>query len=145
MDRSLQTAGFALLAWLAFAPAPSFAADKPTPLKLKLSASSAPAPLRTVRNPRRPAHFQQATPSLSQRAMQSLLQDADDDAASAPAAGGNAKFRFKRRGDAGRDLAASYNSMCDSVSQKLWDEPDGKRVRFDIAGKPGVALEIPLR
>ena len=35
--------------------------------------------------------------------------------------------------------------MCDNVSAKLWDDPDGKRVRFDIAGKPGVGVEIPLR
>jgi hypothetical protein len=144
MDRSLQAVGCALLAWLAFAPAPLLAADKPSPLKLKLNSSSAMAPLRTARNPRRPAHFQTAPPSLSQRALQSLLQDADDDAA--PAATGNgAQFRFKHRGDAGRDIAAGYNSVCDSVSRKVWDEPDGKRVRFDIAGKPGVGVEIPLR
>jgi hypothetical protein len=144
MDRSLQALGCALLAWLAFAPAPLLAADKPSPLKLKLSANSAMAPLRTARNPRRPARFQTVAPSLSQRALQSLLQDANDEATPA-AASNNAQFRFKRRGDAGRDLAAGYNAMCDNVSQKLWDEPDGKRVRFDIAGKPGVAVEIPLR
>ena len=145
MDRSLQALGCALLAWLAFAPAPLLAADKPSPLKLKLSSSAAMAPLRVARNPRRPAHFQAAAPSLSQRALQSLLQDANDEAAPAAAGGNNAQFRFKRRGDAGRDLAAGYNSMCDNVSQKLWDEPDGKRVRFDVAGKPGVGVEIPLR
>lgn len=144
MDRSLQALGCALLAWLAFAPAPLLAADKPSPLKLKLSSSGAMVPLRATHNPRRPARFQTVAPSLSQRALQSLLQGADDDAAPA-AAGNGAQFRFKRRGDAGRDLAAGYNSMCDNVSQKLWDEPAGKRVRFDIAGKPGVGVEIPLR
>lgn len=144
MDRSLQALGCALLAWLAFFPAASLAADKPSPLKLKLGSGSAITPLRVARNPRRPAHFQQGTPGLSQRALQSLLQDADADAAPA-AAGKNAQFQFKHRGDAGRDLAAGYHSVCESVSQKVWDEPDGKRVRFDVAGKPGVAVEIPLR
>ena len=144
MTRGSMLVGFAVVAWLVIAPARSFAADKNAPLKLKLSASSVNAPLRSNRGARRPARFQQALPSLSQRALQSLLQDADDDATLATP-GNNAQFRFKRRGDAGRDLAAGYNSVCDSVSRKVWDEPDGKRLRFDIAGKPGVALEIPLR
>ena len=144
MDRSLQAVGFALVALLALAPACSFASDKNQPLKLKLSSSAATAPVRSNRNARRPARFQQAAPSLSQRALQSLLQDADDTAELA-SSGNNAQFRFKRRGDAGRDIAAGYNSVCESVSKKVWDEPDGKRVRFDIAGKPGVAVEIPLR
>ena len=144
MDRSLHAVGYALVVLLAIAPASVLAADKNPPLKLKLNSSSASAPIRSARTPRRPARFQQATPSLSQRALQSLLLDADEDAA--VAAGDNsAQFRFKRRGDAGRDLAAGYNTMCDNVSRKVWDDPDGKRVRFDIAGKPGVAVEIPLR
>ncbi len=144
MDRRIHVAGFALVTCLAFAPAISFAVDKTAPLKLKLSSSAISAPLRSSRNPHRPAPFQQAQPSLSQRALQSLLLDADNANA---AIGGerNERFRFQRRGDAGRDLAAGYNSVCDSVSRKVWDDPDGKRVRFDIAGKPGVAMEIPLR
>ena len=150
MDRSLHAVGFALATLLAAAPACVLGADKNAPLKLKLTSISASAPVaasasvRGNRNARRPARFQQAPPTLSQRALQSLLQDAEDDAALS-ANGNNAQFRFKRRGDAGRDLAAGYNSVCESVSQKVWDEPDGKRVRFDIAGKPGVAVEIPLR
>lgn len=144
MDRSLHAVGLALIALLAIASAPSSAADKNAPLKLKLSSTTATAPVRSARNARRPARFQQAAPSLSQRALQSLLQDADEDSGMA-ANSNNAQFRFKRRGDAGRDLAAGYNAVCDSVSKKVWDEPAGRRVRFDIAGKPGVAVEIPLR
>lgn len=147
MDRSLHAVGFALATLLAAAPVCCLAADKNAPLKLKLNTSSisaAAAPARGNRGARRPARFQQAPPSLSQRALQSLLQDAEDDAALS-AGGNSAQFRFKRRGNAGRDLAAGYNAVCETVSQKVWDEPDGKRVRFDIAGKPGVAVEIPLR
>ena len=144
MDRSLHAVAMALVVLLASAPAFALAADKNPPLKLKLNSSTSSMPVRGNRPARRPARFQQAVPSLSQRALQSLLQDADEDAA---LAGGDnsAQFRFKRRGNAGRDLAAGYNAMCDNVSRKLWDDPDGKRVRFDIAGKPGVAVEIPLR
>ena len=147
MDRSLSAVGFALASLLAAAPACCLAGDNNAPLKLKLNTSTistVSAPARSNRSARRPARFQQALPSLSQRALQSLLQDAEADAAM-NAGGNGAQFRFKRRGDAGRDLAAGYNAVCESVSQKVWDEPDGKRVRFDVAGKPGVAVEIPLR
>lgn len=125
------------------------------PLKLKLNsnaASSVTAKPTIARasssNPgnsgRRGPRFQQAPPSLSQRALQSLLDSAEQDSAS-DGTSDESLFRFERRGSAGRDLSQGYKAMCQNASEKLWDEPNGKRVKFDIAGKPGVAIEIPLR
>lgn len=37
-----------------------------------------------------------------------------------------------------------YDRFCDTMSAKLWDEPNGRRLSFDSHGKPGVAVEIPL-
>lgn len=116
------------------------------PLQLKLGAASHTAlPVRQrVHGDPRPVRFKVAEPGLSQRALESLLADADSQAHDASAAPG-ATFRFNRRGHVGRDLAQGYNNMCEAVSRKVWDDPNGKRVKFDVAGKPGVGVEIPLR
>jgi hypothetical protein len=83
-------------------------------------------------------------PSVGQRALEGMLASAE--AAPMPVAEQeNATFRFRKQGNAGRDIQQGYKDMCDRVSRKLWDEPNGKRIKFDVAGKPGVALEIPLR
>ena len=131
----------------------AFAADTPKrPLQLKLASAPAPAlALASPTAPRQPAgsrraeHFRLAEPSLGERALTSLLDDADAQAQRSPGPADGASFQFKRRGNAGRDLARGYNDMCDAVSRKLWDDPKGKRVKFDVAGKPGVGIEIPLR
>ncbi len=142
------------MAILALAPVSAWCQSKPaSPLQLKIPAGSvtaAPAslahsqPITAASGARRGPRFQQAEPSLSQRAMQSLLENADVEP---PAVAGQdeSTFRFERRGSAGRDLYKGYKAMCQRASNKLWDEPNGKRVKFDIAGKPGVAIEIPLR
>jgi hypothetical protein len=57
---------------------------------------------------------------------------------------GRLQLKFNKRGNAFRDLNKSYRDICDHVSQKIWDDPNGKRIRFDVAGKPGVAFEIPV-
>ena len=57
---------------------------------------------------------------------------------------GKLQLKFQKRGNAFRDLNKGYREMCDRVSQKLWDDPNGKRVRFDVAGKPGIGIEIPV-
>jgi len=57
---------------------------------------------------------------------------------------GRLQLKFQKRGNAFRDFNKSYREMCDNVSKKIWDDPNGKRIRFDVAGKPGVAFEIPV-
>ncbi len=82
-------------------------------------------------------------PSLSRRALQSVVEAPVENTSGASAADG--RFRFERRGSAFRVLQRSYRDMCDNVSGKVWDDPNGRRIKFDVAGKPGVAVEIPLR
>jgi len=132
-------------------PPPSAAPVARAPLQLRLDAGTvqplSQPPRRQVSGSsadRRGPRFQQNPPSLSEQALQSLLDDADR-AAHAPAGATTATFTFKRRGNAGRDIAQGYNNMLDSLSRKVWDDPKGKRLKFDVAGKPGVAVEIPLR
>jgi hypothetical protein len=154
MNCRCNAVGLSLLALLALAPGAAWCQAKPaSPLQLKFPASAgtaAPAslahshPITVANGVRRGPRFQQAEPSLSQRALQSLLDNADIESPAATAQDG-ATFRFERRGSAGRDLSQSYKAMCQRASEKLWDDPNGKRVKFDIAGKPGVAIEIPLR
>ena len=55
------------------------------------------------------------------------------------------RFRFEKSGNVARDLSRGYRDMCTKVSNRVWDDPNGRRIKFDIAGKPGVAVEFPLR
>jgi len=57
---------------------------------------------------------------------------------------GKLQLKFNKRSNAFKDLNKSYREMCDRVSQKIWDDPNGKRIRFDAAGKPGISIEIPV-
>lgn len=95
---------------------------------------------------RRMPGFTPAEPSLAHRALQGVLDRPEQmsDEASINTGQPAVQFRFKRRGPALRDLSVSYKDMCATVSDKLWDEPNGRRIKFDIAGKPGVAVVIPL-
>jgi hypothetical protein len=158
MPGSRRAIALSISALLACGCADVLAADGSSKRPLQLQLASAPstalplAPLASPASRRRTtdsrgaSHFRVAEPSLGERALTSLLDDADKQATASPAAGSeSATFRFNRSGNAGRDLARGYNNMCDAVSRKLWDDPNGKRVKFDVAGKPGVAIEIPLR
>lgn len=151
--------GFSLLSLLAITPATGQCQSKATPLQLRLGAATVgpvATPLATHRhaelrasvdlpaNARRQHVFHEARPSLSQRALQSLLQNASEEESTVSPQAGET-FRFERTGNAGRTISQGYKRMCANVSQKIWDDPNGKRVKFDIAGKPGVAVEIPLR
>jgi hypothetical protein len=49
------------------------------------------------------------------------------------------------RDSLGGGIRRSYNQFCDNLSARVWDNPNGRRLSFDIHGKPGVAVEIPLR
>lgn len=96
---------------------------------------------------RRMPAFAPAEPSLTHRALQGVLDPPEQmfDEATIATGQPTVQFRFKRRGPALRDLSTSYKDMCANVSEKIWDEPNGRRIKFDIAGKPGVAVVIPIR
>jgi hypothetical protein len=64
--------------------------------------------------------------------------------ATTPAAG-YPVLHFQKRGAIARDLRRGYRRMGENLARKVWDEPKGKRIVFDVAGKPGVGVEIPLR
>jgi len=54
-------------------------------------------------------------------------------------------FRFEHRGGAVvHEIPRGYRRMCDSLSGHLWNDPGGKRVCFDMRGKPGIAIQIPI-
>ena len=85
-------------------------------------------------------------PNLRQRALQSVLSANDLDAEEASSDSAQVDhFHFEHRGPAWRNLARTYKSLCATASAKIWDEPDGKLIRFDVAGKPGVGVEVPIR
>lgn len=132
------------------------------PLQLGIASSFSP-PARADRQPglrpsalepaptpaagRRTAGPIDAEKSLRQRALQSVL-DAPDvtlDESSAGSEKSTDQFRFQRHGSALRNFSRGYKDVCAKVSSKIWDDPNGRRIKFDIAGKPGVAIEIPLR
>lgn len=49
------------------------------------------------------------------------------------------------RGSSIADNASrSYNRFCDNMTAKVWNEPNGKRLSFDLHGKPGIAIAIPV-
>lgn len=41
-------------------------------------------------------------------------------------------------------LRAGYRRLGENLAAKLWDDPAGRRIRFDIDGRPGLGLEIPF-
>lgn len=93
--------------------------------------------------PGKPVH---PLPNLRQRALQSVLSASDpgtEEANSDPTQADH--FHFEHRGPAWRNLARTYKSLCATASARIWDEPDGKLIRFDVAGKPGVGVEMPIR
>jgi hypothetical protein len=85
-----------------------------------------------------------ATQQIRERALQGLLSDGPEASFEDAPRDGQLNLRFHRRGNAFKDLQGSYREMCNRVSQKIWDEPNGKKVRFDVAGKPGFGVEIPI-
>lgn len=124
------------------------------PLKLDLvaplasPASRAQARQRPAAMPVRGRHLQVARDQLPlrQRALQSVLAESELAVEETdPGDPTQNRFRFEKRGTAARDISRGYRDMCARVSSRIWDEPNGRRVKFDIAGKPGVAVEIPLR
>jgi hypothetical protein len=53
-------------------------------------------------------------------------------------------LRIPRQGSIASSVTRGYKRFCDNLSARVWDEPNGRRLSFDVHGKPGVAVEIPL-
>jgi hypothetical protein len=51
----------------------------------------------------------------------------------------------RRQGSLGGQLGRDYDEFCDNVTARIWSQPNGRRLTFDSRGKPGLAVEIPLR
>ncbi|MEO7252596.1 MAG: hypothetical protein ABIW30_08325 [Arenimonas sp.] len=161
MDRRKSVVGWLLSGVLTLAPCLVDAAPPPDSRPLRLGLATLPAsfarsnatgefyraPIRhsaTAASP--PGKPVQPLPNLRQRALQSVLSSSDagmDEANGDPTQAD--RFHFEHRGPAWRNLARTYKSLCATASAKIWDEPDGKRIRFDVAGKPGVGVEVPIR
>ena len=41
-------------------------------------------------------------------------------------------------------LRYGYRKLGEDLAARLWDDPRGRRIRFDVAGRPGLGLEIPF-
>lgn len=95
----------------------------------------------TFRTARHPPTL--ATQEIRERALQGLLSGQEPAFDEGPR-DGRLQLKFQRRGNPFKDLQRGYREMCDRASARLWDEPNGKRVRFDVAGRVGVGVEIPL-
>jgi hypothetical protein len=156
-----------LLTALAMLASPAAIAQKPlridlVPLVRSAPVTAAPRPAVNQRAHHRSFNVPQPTVLERDRRLtdrRELRQDAlstlgvglltgldPDDATSVSApAEGYPQLRFKKQGHLGRDIKRGYRNMGENLARKMFDEPRGKRVVFDVAGKPGVGLEIPLR
>jgi hypothetical protein len=72
------------------------------------------------------------------------LEDSDTVATTLPTAG-YPQLRFKKRSSLDRDIKRGYRNMGENLAKKVFDDPRGKRIVFDVEGKPGVGLEIPIQ
>jgi hypothetical protein len=165
MNTRWAAAAMTVLGLLSLTPGQASCADfEARPLQLRLAPSPAPivqqsiiqqrsiaglpadSQTRTLAAAQRGAKFDHADPSLRERAFQSMLDQPEQsfDDVSPISGQSSIKFRFHKSGGY-RDLQRGYKDMCARVSSKIWDEPNGKRIKFDIAGKPGVAVVIPIR
>ena len=53
-------------------------------------------------------------------------------------------LRDVHRSSLANNTRDSYDRFCDNMTARIWDEPNGKRLKFDIRGKPGIAIAIPV-
>lgn len=90
-----------------------------------------------------PASSPKPARQFGRNAVQSILAEPEPSFEAANP-DGRLNLKFQKRGHALRNVQQGYREMCDRVSAKIWDEPNGKRVRFDVAGRPGFGVEIPL-
>lgn len=162
MYRRCTVVGLSLIGLLSLSPGQaSCAAFDARPLQLALAGAYSPPArehggqeLRVASNRaataspgRRANGMVAADQNLRQRALASMLNAPDQPLDAIPTSAGQVapQFRFERQGPAVRDFARGYKEVCAKVAKKIWDEPNGRKIKFDIAGKPGVGIEIPIR
>ena len=128
------------------APAPrSLPAEAPRrPALANANATRNPLLAPAFRRPTREAARQARAQDFGERALENVLDPSTPRVLEEERGEGQLQLKFNKRGNAFRDLGRSYRDMLDRVSTKVWDEPNGKRVRFDVAGKPGIGIEIPV-
>ena len=98
----------------------------------------------SVARQRPPREFRNAPSAFGALAMDAQPLDLSVDVAAAERPSG--AFRFERRsGAVVREIPRGYNRMCDALSAHIWNQPQGKRLCFDMRGKPGIAIQIPIR
>ena len=71
--------------------------------------------------------------------------DATDELDVSTPQAGFPELKFDKRSHLARDLKRSYRRMGERVASRVFDDPRGKRVVFDVDGHPGVGLEIPIK
>ena len=71
------------------------------------------------------------------------LESAESTTSTTPA-NGYPQLRFQKQGHLARDIKRGYRNMGKNLARRVFDDPKGKRIVFDIEGRPGVGLEIPL-
>lgn len=72
------------------------------------------------------------------------LDPADATVPNSPA-NGYPVLPFQKRGHLARDIKRGYRNMGENLARRVWEDPKGKRIVFDVEGRPGVGVEIPLR
>jgi hypothetical protein len=156
-----------MLSILALCASEAAVAQQPLRMDLKplLQAHSAPAPRPTpAQRAKQRRSFVAPTPQVLERdrrltdrresredvlstlgvGLLTGLEENDAPASTLPT-DGYPNLRFKKRGSLDRDIKRGYRNMGENLAKKVFDDPRGKRIVFDIEGRPGVGVEIPLQ
>jgi hypothetical protein len=164
--KAIGSIGGSIVALALIAGSPDAHAQKPLRIDLAPLATPAPAtrpePVRPTRAARR--SFNAPQPEVIDRDRRLIdrkhaRQDAIstlgvglltglepvEDAASTPSTDGMPTFKFRKQGPVARDLRRGYRAMGERLAGRVFDDPRGKRIVFDVDGKPGVGVEIPIR
>ena len=56
-----------------------------------------------------------------------------------------AQLDFAGTGPWHQDVQRGYRDLTERVSRQVWNDPQGRRIVFDVNGRPGVGVEIPLQ
>jgi hypothetical protein len=72
------------------------------------------------------------------------LDPADATVSTTPNAG-YPVLKFQKPGHLARDIKRSYRNMGEKLARRVFDDPKGKRIVFDVDGRPGIGVEIPLK